>query len=459
LGALCSLAKAFPGGGGAAIIAAGGVAPLVQLLYSNSSPARRHAAAALHHLCQAHPVEAEVVAAGGIPALAELLGKAPQSGDSCDAPRAQEHAAAVACSLTRSHKRELVREGVVEPLVELLGCGDLDLQREAAGVACNLASSDESRPAVVKAGGLLKLALLLGSGDDRLKCLAATGLGNMLPRDCSRPDGTHKHCPHLAGGVLALLQLLQLGRQALPAQQAAAEQLQAAAALQQLTAGGPLQTKVQAELVAAGGVPTLLEALAGAAGGGGSARRGLSSDVAKMAGGAAWTLQAVAAGSEGGRIAVARQKAAAPLLVKLLGCSDSSLQTAAAATIGSLAGSAEGFRAARLAGAEQALERLLNSTVAEEAENALGELHAAGGAVRKAARRVGGLFGWYFGLTELLGKASHVIWLLFKAGSVGLGAYTLWAGGAGGGGTGGGRGELAAQLNSTVQAVVRSVWG
>ena len=149
--------------GKADIVKHGGVQPLVRMLSSANQEAQARASGALWHLAASSAAQQLIVSVGGVQLLVILL----------SSPRLDcaKHAAGALWRLEGGHadiKGAIVKAGGILPLVVLLGRSESpEAQELAAGVLSDLAKEKASignKRSIINVGGVKQLAKLLSNG-------------------------------------------------------------------------------------------------------------------------------------------------------------------------------------------------------------------------------------------------------------------------------------------------------
>jgi hypothetical protein len=393
-----------------AIVRLGGVPLLCRLLRTGNAVLQQQACSTLRNLAHIASGKEAMRAAGSVEALAEAL--AHGSGNF----ELQADAAVVLKRLASNNDATKLRIAVNAPcvpvLLRLLGSSpDLDVRRSMAGTLRNLCSNTRCKSVVLEAGGALQLGRQLGSGDAELTEHVGVALSNMAP-----DSGSNKWEPqddYLGRGMDALVRLLQLGSRE--------EQQQAAQALEHLTSASQASALlVRRMLVAAGGIPALVQVLGGGSSGSGSGGPICSSGsqlgrpvlprsltrrpATEMLVAAAATLAALALDSPQERAAAIQQAGGIPPLLQLLDSSEPRVQQGAAAVLWSLADDGACRSSMLEAGGVAALVRLLGCSDAHAQQAATGTLRKLA-ASSEEARAVVGRASCWAALVQLLGSA------------------------------------------------------
>lgn len=143
-----------------AITKVGGVQPLIDLLTLAGPEAelvRQNGANALANLALDPAARDEIIGAGGVPPLVQVLGD--EHNDT------KKYAARAFGRLSKDHvetQEVIANAGAIEPLVKLLegDCGE-EAQEEAAGALFSLADHEKNRLAITEADGISWLVMLL----------------------------------------------------------------------------------------------------------------------------------------------------------------------------------------------------------------------------------------------------------------------------------------------------------
>jgi len=167
-----------------AIAKEGGIEPMVDLLDTGTAEIRAHAAAGLRIVARgSQQGRLDIVRAGGIQVLVHAL----RSNGSSEV---QANAAAALANLVADVPenaqaaaglaREASEAGAIGPLICLLASENLWSQSYAAAAIANLARGNRNNSvAIVEAGGLISLVVLLSKGIDQAQFYAACALWNL----------------------------------------------------------------------------------------------------------------------------------------------------------------------------------------------------------------------------------------------------------------------------------------
>jgi len=156
---------------------ANGIQHLVKLLSSPHALAATNAAGALWHLENLATTKGVIVAAGGIAALVELLGRVIDS----ETGEGQEAIAALLSDLARERgnaKAAIVAKGGVAHFIKLLERGTSGAQKHAACALWGLTAEPAHQKAVLRAGAVPLLIKLLGA-EQKVQGYAAAALNNL----------------------------------------------------------------------------------------------------------------------------------------------------------------------------------------------------------------------------------------------------------------------------------------
>ncbi|CAE7246864.1 VAC8 [Symbiodinium sp. CCMP2592] len=331
------------------IAAAGGIPALVDLLTSSTPDAQRHAASALWNLAVDDDNKISIAEAGAIPPLVALLTHGTMN--------AQKNATGALSELVveADNKSSIAVAGAIPPLVELLSSSNPEVQAAAASTLYELAEDDNNKSAIAEAGGIPQLLNLLNNPSVQDEATLA------LAQLATHEDG-HALIAQ-AGGIPPLVQLLTASTTAV--------QATAATTIGNLmTAGVITETdivfvpgavpKAQANRVgfaAAGAIPPLIRLL----------------NQKETAASAAHALRELAADNEDNQVAVA-EAGGIPPLVRLLLSSDGADQQRSAGALGNLADNADNMAAIVAAGAVPHLVTLMSGDNQKAQERAPGVL-------------------------------------------------------------------------------------
>ena len=184
------------------IVASNGIRPLVGMLSPNS-PAAAHAAAVLSAMARTSVRnQRQVISEGAIWPLVNLLVQGK--------PRAKAEAAGALLCLTAGQpatQRSVAEAGAIKPLIQLLGESDeLCLTKAAGAVAALCKGSVDNQDAVEKAKGIGKLvALLKPPMSDEVNAEAAAALAVLADANAK-----NQHEVADAGGIEPLVALLEV---------------------------------------------------------------------------------------------------------------------------------------------------------------------------------------------------------------------------------------------------------
>ena len=289
--------------GKVAIAEAGGVPALIGLLRCVNTTCKEGAVRALSALALNARNKAQIIAEGGIPPLVEMLSSSSTPAAGMAAGHHEAAAGALRMIALNSSEAQIAiaAAGGIPPLIQLTRSGTPAAQEIAAWTLWNLAGSGDNALIIVTRGGIPPLVELLKNGFSEAKATAAGALGCLAAKTCSShaddsPPTDARMAIAMAGGIPPLIAMVRSGSQS--------NKATAAQALASLSTD--YDNKIV--IAASGGIPPLVEL----------SRSGSSQgkEAATLA------LARITTGAENNQVAVATAAGVVPLLDIMRGSSE-----------------------------------------------------------------------------------------------------------------------------------------